>query len=53
MLAHKSGTDNIDWEAIFKFKTPQHICFAINSMENKMFNEFRLKLGPDVVIHNY
>ena len=53
MSKHQKETKNINWEVIFHAETPQHIFFVIKNMENEVFREFQLKLGPDVVINNY
>ena len=50
MSKYQKETENIDREAIFRAETPQHIFYAIETMENEVF---KLKIGLDLVINNY
>ena len=53
MASRGSNQNNVDWEALFRKETSEHIFKSIATMENEIFGEFRLRLGPEVAISNY
>ena len=53
MASHGNDVNNVDWEALFRKESLEHIWNSIAAMENEIFWEFRLSLGLEVAISNY
>ena len=47
------GVNGTEWEALFHKETPYYKCDSIATMEDEIYGEFKLRLGPEVTILNY
>ena len=53
MYSAGKGANDAYLESLFREETPYHIHESITTMEDEIYGECNLKLGPEVTISNY